>query len=43
MWVFSTRFLWIRVLTEDQAVYLLPKSGCINKQGRGKAAVRIEL
>lgn len=26
--VFRTRFFWIRVLTEDQAVYLLPGSGC---------------
>jgi len=27
LWVFITRFFWIRVLTEDQAVYLLPRSG----------------
>lgn len=26
--VFSSRFFWIRVLTDDQAVYLLPRSGC---------------
>lgn len=36
LWVFITRFFWIKVLTEDQAVYLLPRSGCMQKKKKKK-------
>lgn len=35
LWVFISRFFWIRVLTEDQAVYLLPRSGCTDRVREG--------
>lgn len=45
LWVFMTKFFRIRVLTEDQAVYLLPKSGCrhTDEQKEGRKGLNINM